>query len=275
MRKFESGATRDDDKNKLDFEGFFSPLVLNRYAEYMNKHRKQADGKLRDSDNWQKGIPLAAYMKSGYRHFFDWWANHRNVTSVVKDDVEESLCALLFNTMGYLHEYLNLNDYQNLKPQLGDLVFIDLRSETSEVVKTAVKWNYNVGIIIEVCENDDVERYTTSVGGKSFDFYSDELTVLRRDGGVITGRITSDVSNVAEVDGPFVDEFRPGDIVGIWPRERIHAVYLDRIKKARYSGEVVEKLDAKLYRVNLAFHVDVNLFSDELTLLKKADRKGD
>jgi len=275
MRKFESGATRDDDKSKLDFEGFFSPSVLNRYAEYMNKHRKQADGKLRDSDNWQKGIPLAVYMKSGYRHFFDWWANHRNVTSVVKDDVEESLCALLFNTMGYLHEYLNLNDYQNLKPQLGDLVFIDLRSETSEVVKTAVKWNYNVGIIIEVCENDDVERYITSVGGKSFNFYSDELTVLRRDGGVITGRITSDTSNVAEVDGPVVDEFRSGDIVGIWPRERIHAVYLDRIKKARYSGEVVEKLDEKLYRVNLAFHVDVNLFSDELTLLKKADRKGD
>ena len=70
MRKFDSGATRDIVEDKFDFEGFLSPLVLNRYAEYMNKHRKQSDGNLRDSDNWQKGIPMKVYMKSGFRHFF-------------------------------------------------------------------------------------------------------------------------------------------------------------------------------------------------------------
>ena len=57
MRNFDTGATRDVDTNKLDFEGFLSPVVLERYAEYMHKNRVQADGNLRDSDNWQKGIP--------------------------------------------------------------------------------------------------------------------------------------------------------------------------------------------------------------------------
>ena|SRR3972149_6777556 len=104
MREFASGATRDDDKDKIDYEGFLSPLVLERYAQYLNKHRVQADGKLRDSDNWQKGIPLSTYMKSGWRHFMEWWKIHRG--RIFTDDVEDAICGLLFNAMGYLHEYL-------------------------------------------------------------------------------------------------------------------------------------------------------------------------
>jgi len=104
LREFETGATRNLDDDKLDFEGFLSPLVLERYAQYMNKHRTQADGAIRESDNWQKGIPLKAYMKSGYRHFFDWWKHHREIPAA--EALEESLCALLFNVMGYLHEVL-------------------------------------------------------------------------------------------------------------------------------------------------------------------------
>ena len=104
MRKFQTGATRDNDENKPDYEGFLSPLVIVRYGHYMTKHRKQADGKLRDSDNWQKGIPIAQYMKSKFRHFVDTWLWHRN--KPVGADVEESLCAELFNTSGMLHEIL-------------------------------------------------------------------------------------------------------------------------------------------------------------------------
>lgn len=104
IRTFETGATRDTDINKLDFEGFFSYPVLLRYAEYMNKHRIQPDGKLRESDNWQKGIPKDAYMKSMFRHFMDVWAEHRGFES--RDGIEEALCAVIFNTMGYLHEIL-------------------------------------------------------------------------------------------------------------------------------------------------------------------------
>jgi hypothetical protein len=67
----------------------------------MHVHRFQENGEMRASDNWQKGIPKDEYMKSAWRHFMEWWSAHR------KGRVdEESLCALLFNLQGYLHESL-------------------------------------------------------------------------------------------------------------------------------------------------------------------------
>ena len=108
IRKFDTGATRDADDGKLDFEGFLSPRVLHRFAEYMHHHRKQSDGSLRDSDNWQKGIPRDAYMKSTWRHFMDVWKHHRGLD--VEEDLETALCALLFNVQGMLHEVLNDTD---------------------------------------------------------------------------------------------------------------------------------------------------------------------
>ncbi len=104
MREFDTGATRNVDDSKYDYEGFLSPLVIERYAAYMHGHRKQADGRLRDSDNWAKGIPKTAYMKSAFRHFMDWWKQHRGYRG--QDTLEDSLCALMFNTQGYLHEIL-------------------------------------------------------------------------------------------------------------------------------------------------------------------------
>jgi len=104
MRKFETGATRNEDNSKLDYEGFLCPLVLERFATYMHKHRIQDDGSLRSSDNWQKGIPKEAYMKSGWRHFHDWWMEHRGHES--REGIEDALCGLLFNVQGYLHEIL-------------------------------------------------------------------------------------------------------------------------------------------------------------------------
>ena len=104
MRTFNSVATRDSDNNKNDFEGFLSPQVIECFGNYMTKHRKQADGNIRDSDNWQKGIPKDAYIKSAFRHLLDWWKEHRGIKS--KDGLIEALCALMFNVMGYLHETL-------------------------------------------------------------------------------------------------------------------------------------------------------------------------
>lgn len=105
IRKFNTGATRDAEDGKLDYEGFLSPLALERYAEYMHKHRLQSNGEMRDSDNWQKGIPVTAYMKSMWRHFMDVWSIHRmNDLPCTSTSLEESLCAVLFNAFGYLHE---------------------------------------------------------------------------------------------------------------------------------------------------------------------------
>jgi hypothetical protein len=109
MRGFETGATRSSDAGRDDPEGYLSPLVIDRFNQYMTKHRKQADGQLRDSDNWQRGMPLATYMKGMWRHFLHLWTRHRG--HQVRDplaaaDIEEDLCALFFNVQGYLHETL-------------------------------------------------------------------------------------------------------------------------------------------------------------------------
>ena len=101
VRLFPSGATRDTDQGKIDPEGFLSPLALEAFFKYMHKHRMQSDGTLRASDNWQKGIPVEAYMKSAWRHFFAVWRGHRGAGIAVDD-----LCALMFNVQGLLHELL-------------------------------------------------------------------------------------------------------------------------------------------------------------------------
>ena len=107
MRKFETGATRNLDDGKFDYDGFLSPLALKRFAEYMHKHRKQKDGTLRNSDNWQRGIPKEEYIKSLWRHFMEVWENHRKGDSSKK--IEDALCAMYFNVQGYLHELLKEN----------------------------------------------------------------------------------------------------------------------------------------------------------------------
>lgn len=111
IRTFETGATRNLDSSKNDYEGFLSPLVIKAFGDYMTSHRKQKDGTLRDSDNWQKGIPIEVYMKSMFRHFMDVWTIHRGGTAVSPDtgeqvDLVEALNAVLFNVQGMMHETL-------------------------------------------------------------------------------------------------------------------------------------------------------------------------
>lgn len=109
VRSFDTGATRSADAGRYDPEGFLSPIALERYCEYMQKHRLQPDGSIRDSDNWQKGLPLATYVKGMLRHVLHLWTRHRGYA--VQDqkaaaDMEEDLCALLFNVQGMLHEII-------------------------------------------------------------------------------------------------------------------------------------------------------------------------
>lgn len=111
IRTFETGATRNLDNSKNDYEGFLSPFVIKSFGDYMTSHRKQKDGTLRDSDNWQKGIPIDVYMKSMFRHFLDVWTIHRGGTAISPDtgeqvDLIEALNAVLFNVQGMMHETL-------------------------------------------------------------------------------------------------------------------------------------------------------------------------
>jgi len=104
IRTFETGATRDTAEGKLDYEGFLSPEVLCRYAQYLDKHRIQSDGTLRESDNWQKGIARSVYLKSLLRHLMDVWLLHRGCSAFAER--EDAVCAVIFNAMGYLFELL-------------------------------------------------------------------------------------------------------------------------------------------------------------------------
>lgn len=106
MRSFSTGATRSSSDGKPDYEGYLSPLVIERFGKFMLKHQVQPDGTYRPSDNWQKGIPLKEYAKSLWRHFLDFWRVHRGWNVEKTEDVEETLCAIIFNASGYLHEYL-------------------------------------------------------------------------------------------------------------------------------------------------------------------------
>jgi hypothetical protein len=104
IKVFESGATRSPEPLE-DPEGFLSPFVIDRFNTYMAKHRVQTDGEIRASDNWQKGMPKRRYMRSMWRHFLQVWREWRDPHGYL-DDLEEALCALMFNVQGMLLEVL-------------------------------------------------------------------------------------------------------------------------------------------------------------------------
>lgn len=109
VRAFDTGATRSSDAGRYDPEGFLSPIVIERFSEYMNSHRVQPDGSVRSGDNWQKGIPVETYMKGMWRHFLHLWTRHRGYQvqdPLATTDIEEDLCALLFNGQGMLFEVI-------------------------------------------------------------------------------------------------------------------------------------------------------------------------
>ena len=103
-REFDTGANRNADEEKLNYRGFYSPVVMKRFAEYMHEHRKLEDGTLRDADNWKKGIPKQSYMESMWRHFMDAYMEHEGYKS--REGMEKALCGIIFNAQGYLHELL-------------------------------------------------------------------------------------------------------------------------------------------------------------------------
>lgn len=120
IRQFETGANRDTEEGKLDVEAFNSPLVDKRYAEYMHTKRHLRNGTLRDGDNWQKGIPLSAYIKSLARHMLDLRLHFRNLGDLAHETLEDTLCAIIFNAKGYLFEVLKAkrNDNSRIPPQV-------------------------------------------------------------------------------------------------------------------------------------------------------------
>lgn len=103
MRQFETGATRNVETDP-DIYGFTSPLALGLFAEYMHTNRLQADGTMRDSDNWKRGIPLDSYIRSMRRHLQDLTLHHDGYPEMAREGLMEALGGLMFNVQGYMHE---------------------------------------------------------------------------------------------------------------------------------------------------------------------------
>lgn len=106
IRTFETGATRDSDEGKHDYYGYRSALVTRRFGEYMTKHRKQADGAMRASDNWKKGIPATASIASLNRHLEDVNLYFEGHGICANEPIEDALCAVMFNAQSMLLEVL-------------------------------------------------------------------------------------------------------------------------------------------------------------------------
>jgi hypothetical protein len=127
VREFATGANRDRVEGKLDYLGFTSAKADRRFAAYMNKNRRLADGSLRDGDNWKRGIPLPVYADSFARHA-------QEVREAINDAVDqtgviaarliqdapqdhpallaidETMTAMRFNVDGWLHERVKAMD---------------------------------------------------------------------------------------------------------------------------------------------------------------------
>ena len=111
-RIFKTGANRNSDYGKFDYEGFNNPLVEYSFASYMHQHRKLEDGTLRDSDNWQKGIPREELIKSLIRHIQDVKLLYRGV-EVIEDgkkiSMEHAINGAKFNLNALMLDILKDN----------------------------------------------------------------------------------------------------------------------------------------------------------------------
>lgn len=109
IRTFDTGATRNADVFP-DIYGFTSPLALGLFCQYMHEHRLQADGTMRDSDNWKKGIPMDSYIRSLRRHLQDLTLHHDGYGHLAREDVVSAMAGVMFNIQGYMHEWVKGED---------------------------------------------------------------------------------------------------------------------------------------------------------------------
>ena len=129
-RVCESGAIRDTGDGKLEVLGFNHPFLDFKFNEYMHRHRKMADGSLRDSDNWWGGFGKKVTIQSLCRHVEDLKLLHsgyfvyefregskaeRKVfkeklkelpKGYIEITIEECCCAIRFNSMAYMLDEL-------------------------------------------------------------------------------------------------------------------------------------------------------------------------
>jgi hypothetical protein len=96
ITQFKTGAIRDSQEGKTDYNETISWTALNRYARYMTgKKAKYGAG------NFKKGIETWSYVQSMLRHVDKWMRNTYEEGNDEKD--EDHLSAIVFNVFGIMH----------------------------------------------------------------------------------------------------------------------------------------------------------------------------
>lgn len=98
IRKFASGAIRDNDENKEDYIETISWTAFKRYAQYMTSKKSKYG-----SGNFKKGIPIESYEQSLVRHLQKYLVNKYEDGNLEKE--EDHLSAMVFNIFGIMHEH--------------------------------------------------------------------------------------------------------------------------------------------------------------------------
>lgn len=102
VRKFESGAIRDNDDTKEDYIETFSWTAQKRYAQYMTGKKARYG-----AGNFKKGIPIESYEQSLVRHLQKYLENKYEDGTEEKED--DHLAAMRFNIDGIMHEEGRIN----------------------------------------------------------------------------------------------------------------------------------------------------------------------
>lgn len=102
---YDSGVMRSGEP-LFDPDGFLNPAVLERFCIYMAAHRTMPDGQVRASDNWQSGPSHGRPKRALKRHVLDVWLLERGYSGRESDNLEDALCAVMFNAMAELWELL-------------------------------------------------------------------------------------------------------------------------------------------------------------------------
>lgn len=102
ITKYKTGAIRDNREGKLDLIETVSWTALNRYSKYMTEKKAKYG-----SGNFKKGIPIESYEQSLLRHIDKYLRNkYENGDDELNED---HLSAIVFNTMGIMHEECQTN----------------------------------------------------------------------------------------------------------------------------------------------------------------------
>jgi hypothetical protein len=97
MRKFTTGAVRDNDETKEDYVETISWRAMKRYAQYMTGKKSRYG-----AGNFKKGIPIESYEQSLLRHIQKYLENKYEGGTIEVD--EDHLSAIVFNTFGIMYE---------------------------------------------------------------------------------------------------------------------------------------------------------------------------